>query len=801
MGYAVRQDSGKNAGFLDIRVPFLRGHHADTAHCAVLGLRKNAGDDRQYEFVYGNISNSHNAVLDILTSILSPMQVMFCRSVFTQMERLMRKMYSLSTLRSEINSTMRGSELIKMEWPQSRNAYPLKRLGIRYSRLLMHSLIYALQSARLALVLGFICVSSGLTAEATSPVTTPIPSQADIDRVAAMLPGNPEGVGQPITNRQAWSIAAQEPAFQKQLKDAKVFATQPVPELTVALFNDVVTTGVRDTYETPFRLRSTRLVAFIIAECIENRGEYLPLIEREIGAILAERSWAAPTHVLLSKPYGGIERSIDLATATRAWTLATADYWLGDKLKPETRAHIRSETKRRVFDFYEDAIKTGDPHWGWMIGGSNWNAVCNSGVVGTALALLPSARERALFILGSRNYLSYYLNSFPEDGYDEEGLGYWKYGFGSYLSQAEAVYEATQGKINMFEGSRIRQIALFPRHLEIIDGIFPAFGDSDVVRAKGLEQAASFALLTLINQRWNMGWTDLDPAMNDMWATHPLGDRLYSFGLFGFPLPVYSGNAAAGSPPARDEASADNLRFFFKDSSVLITRSNRPGAPRLGLAIKGGHDGVGHGHNDNGSYVVVCDGAGLLVDPGMEIYTSKTFTIHRFESMMMNSYGHDVPYVGNTLQQGGTSSLGKIISTRFTDERDTLVMDLITGYPVPGVRKITRTYVLDRTRPAVEITDEAEFDQPTTFGSALITIWNWKERGPGSFLIYNESSAVQATVTVDGGSIDNKVEPFIAFRLPPDLHPERLGVSVSTPLTHVVMHTLIVPVQMPKPRK
>jgi len=276
-----------------------------------------------------------------------------------------------------------------------------------------------------------------------------------------------------------------------------------------------------------------------------------------------------------------------------------------------------------------------------------------------------------------------------------------------------------------------------------------------------------------------------------------LGDRLDGFGIFGFPLPVYQGSVVAGSPPAPSESLVGNLRFFFKDSSVLISRSARANAPRLGLAIKGGHNGGGHGHNDNGTYVVVCNGEGLLVDPGMEIYTAKSFGPHRFESMMMNSYGHDVPYVGNTLQQGGIHSEGKIVSTSFTDDADTLVMDLTSGYPVPGVRKITRTYVLDRTRPAVEITDEAEFDRPTAFGSALVTIWQWKEEGPGSFLIYNKTAAVQATVTVEDGSLENKVEPITGFRIPHGLNPERLGINVSSPALHVVMHTTIVPAEVP----
>ena len=287
-----------------------------------------------------------------------------------------------------------------------------------------------------------------------------------------------------------------------------------------------------------------------------------------------------------------------------------------------------------------------------------------------------------------------------------------------------------------------------------------------------------------------------------MFVAHPAGDRLFGLGIFGFPLPAYGGSVVLGSPPAADETAQGNLRFFFKPENVFITRSERPGAPRLGLALKGGANIGGHGHNDNGTYVAVCNGAALIVDPGMEMYTAKSFGPHRYENMFNNSYGHDVPYVGNTLQKFGPNALGKIVSTNFTDDKDTLVMDLTTSYPVPALQKLTRTYVLDRTKPSIEITDEASFTEPTAFGSALVTVWDWKEEAPGVFLFSHEKSAVRATVTVDQGTILDKAEPIVGFLPLGDallyhLKPERLGVNLAEPVTNVVMHTLIVPAAAP----
>ena len=256
-----------------------------------------------------------------------------------------------------------------------------------------------------------------------------------------------------------------------------------------------------------------------------------------------------------------------------------------------------------------------------------------------------------------------------------------------------------------------------------------------------------------------------------MFATHPLCDRLFGFGIFGFPRPQFGDSMVAGSPATPEELATSKLRYFFPNGNALITRSQRPGAPDLGLAVKGGtndHEGSGnkgHAHNDNGTYYVATKGVPLVVDPGMEIYAQGFVRTHRFESMMMNSYGHDVPYIRGTLQKSSTTALAVITDTSFTDDKDSMTMDLTSSYDVPSLIKVTRTYTLDRTKPSVEITDTADFSAPTDYGSAFITGSKWKEEGPGSFLIYEKQAAVQTTIIWKGtarrSSIKSNPSPCI----------------------------------------
>ena len=111
---------------------------------------------------------------------------------------------------------------------------------------------------------------------------------------------------------------------------------------------------------------------------------------------------------------------------------------------------------------------------------------------------------------------------------------------------------------------------------------FPAFGDSVSAEIHGITHAVDTALLLFINERWGMGWTDLANVKNDMFASHPLGDRLYAFGLFGFPRPEYGNSLVAGSPTAPDETAQGDLRYFLQGGQRLHQplATTRRGPPR-----------------------------------------------------------------------------------------------------------------------------------------------------------------------------------------------------------------------------
>lgn len=613
----------------------------------------------------------------------------------------------------------------------------------------------------------------------------------------AALPLQPAGVGAPIDQRAAWQHAARWPSIQRQASDARRFLRESIPALNDAVIEEGRQKQDRQIYEIPMRLRLVRLNAFVIAEGLDNRGEFLPAIEREMSAIMDEPGWVVGG--ALTSEIGTPKcTQVDLVTAPRAWTLATADYWLGDRLPRELRRRLREQLEARVFAPYLEDAAAEKKRFFWLEAQTNnWGPVCHAGIVGAALAVVDSREYRARLVHTAVTRLDGYLHgwSVSPDGLCLEGVGYWDYGFGNYLLLAETLWQQSDGKINLYAGERVRQVATATRRLELSHGSYPPFADCAIYMRPNV------ALLWLIKERFGLRgpawpeapeggeelfrpeWAFQDfPGRPDpkelagfMFALHPQGDRLAAYGIFAFPFTP--GVANEGAPFAMDP-----LRSIFVDSGVAVLRDVTPGKPVLSLAVKGGHNDEPHGHHDLGSYVIAVDGWPLLLDPGAELYTPSTFSPRRFESMMNNSLGHPVPLVAGKPQLDGAAARTVLQHTSADDAREVITMDLTSGYDVPALKKLTRTFTLMRKEQRIEIVDDVEFSDARAFGTAFVTNSAWRERGPGQFVISDGGVALDVVLEADGGELDARSEPVTAPRQKPGIAPLRLGYDFREPV-------------------
>lgn len=633
------------------------------------------------------------------------------------------------------------------------------------------------QSLSVLIIFLFILAGAASVRGAASVEAAQI-DKSRISEIAAMLSEKPKGFGVPISDRAAWEALGKNDSFEGEISDAERLLKEPIPEQPDDLFLDFSRTGNRTRWQRVSGQRRGRISTLVLAECLENKGRFMPAFEEIVRALCAERTWVMPAHDAKLTNFRGESVDIDLGSSALAWSLATADYLLADKLKPEIRHLLRDNLERRIFQPYRDMVAgKREKNW-WMTGTNNWNAVCLAGVTGTALAVIDSRDSRALFVAAAEHYSKNFLDGFTDDGYCSEGLGYWNYGFGYYVMLSEMIHQATGGKLDLLQDNKAKQAATFGSKIEIINGVYPAFADCSINAKPGSK------LMYFVSRRLGMGlrrWEQLDPVS--------AGGSLYESMMYSFPT------SASETPAAQSGSEGPGIRSWFDKAGILICRPAVNSAVRMAVALKGGHNNEHHNHNDVGSFVVVLGDKALLLDPGGEVYTARTFSSRRYESKVLNSFGHPVPLVAGKLQRTGEQARARVVHQSFTDDSDTLVLDISSAYDVPELKKVERKFVYSRSGSgSLSVTDEVVFSKPCDFGTALITFDTWQKLSGSSLKIQDGKEAVCVSITA--GGVDFEIQPeTIQEDLSGNKKPTRLGIHLTRPVSQAVISLTIAPAE------
>jgi hypothetical protein len=611
-----------------------------------------------------------------------------------------------------------------------------------------------------------------------------------VDEIARQLTARPVFFTPPFSDRVFWDARAREKSVVLLLANADRLAAEPIPELDAPLFAEYSRTGVRKSYELPFSERTHRLNVFLFAEGLSASGRYLSVIERELAAILDEPTWAAPAHVQGQSDWTRCRQVIDLAAAARAWSVATTDFLLGDRLAPATRARIRAEVRDRVLMPYAKRAREGghaEHLFRWMTGLSNWNAVCNAGVCGAALLLCETPVERAWFAAAFETLTGRFLDGYAGDGYCHEGIGYWVYGFGHYAMAAEAIRLSTSGAIDLsMQNEKVRRIGRFGADWEIIGGMYPPFGDSK------MERPPPAWLDAFCTRRYGAAAGVAEDRSPDglSYYRHGLGAHLFVT-AFDLASSRSVGSASPAPPPPP--------RSWYPEGGALVARSTEPGRG-LAVAFKGGDNGQSHRHHDLGSYVVLCDGEPLLIDPGRDTYVRDTFSEKRFTSGLMNSFGHPVPRVAGRLQRDGAEARAVTVRTVFTDDIDVWEIDLTSAYDVPELEQLTRTFTFSRANGGrLEIRDRVTFRTPQIFGSALILSPDQRREtmDTGSCRVHGKTTHVHVSwiAIADGRTEAAAVKEEPVFGIVPEEGAKavRIGLDLAAPAREATLTVVITP--------
>lgn len=561
--------------------------------------------------------------------------------------------------------------------------------------------------------------------------------------------------------RALWDRLANTASGKKVLRQAEGLLKAQLPDLPESLYKEYYRNGNRTNYQTAYNRLIGRFKTLTLAEMFENKGRFVAPLAETLEYFCDQPSWVLPAHDYDGKIYDGQALYSDLVSTCSGGSLAIAINLLEDKLPKETVERVKSEIERRVLKPYRDAVAAEKPQRGmwWVRTHNNWNSVCHAGTIAAALNVVDSKEERAFYLAGA-DYFSEtcFMKGFTKDGYCSEGMGYWNYGVGNYLALGALARVATNGSLDLFRFPKMRAILDYAPTLEIDKGNYAVFADC-AMNAKPYAEYVGY-----LSRLKGYGYVEFE--------TRGLGKNFDVSDLFETVAFAYDQEVVFAPEPAEATKFDLPIRTEFPDAGVVICRPNASAKGYyFATAFKGGHNAEMHNHNDVGSYTLVLGNAAdpkaadLFVsrDPGGETYTARTFSSRRYEGELLNSYGHPVPRIAGTLQSTGAAAKGVYLAKDFSNERDSVTIDLRSAYNVPTLKTLTRSFEYERAADnetgAFTIVDAATFEEgkEEEFETAIITFEKPEIRDNGNALTIKIGNVVVNVDARDAKGAEQKI--------------------------------------------
>ena len=532
-----------------------------------------------------------------------------------------------------------------------------------------------------------------------------------------------------ITERDSWAALLATGQGAQEVKEAQKCLEEPITDCPEDVYKEFFVNGNRSNAQRLLNIRYRRICTLAFAELLEAKGRFLPALEEALRDMCAFPSWVLPAHDPQGKIFDGTHMNSDLRSTELGASFAVLRQALLPVLSEETSLLLANEIRRRVLAPYEKAVRGGIfPGMWWMTTSNNWNSACHGGTAIAALALCSDFYQKAWFLACAEYFVTkYFMPGFTPDGYCSEGIDYWNYGFGEFANLAEIAYRQTGGEVNLYRTDRVRNTAMYGVRSMLKPGFFPSIADCSIT-------AQSDRRLTgLMSIRLGLGLSQYEREfrVRPILFRSDCLDTAKLLVVYYF-QPEELGSAVGGTA----ENANDPLRGDFPDAGVLVCRAPQDTSGeydpcQLCAFFKGGNNGEFHNHNDLGVYGILLGKNYLVVDPGDEVYTQRTFSPRRYEGELLNSYGHSVPRVNGTLQIGGKEARAVVLEKSLTPQADTLTLDLTSAYPEQGLQTLNRTCLFTRAEIGspneVTVTDRFVFqpEKAGTFESPLVTFAQW----------------------------------------------------------------------------
>lgn len=477
--------------------------------------------------------------------------------------------------------------------------------------------------------------------------------------------------------------------------------------------------GDRLSYEVNHFERRRALQSLVLAQCILGKEDetYKPDILNGIMAICEESYWGASAHNTSSdykEPHlmlipDRLHPNIDLFSAETGSLLSWTMYLLGDtfgEVSTPLWERVRFEIKDRILDQF-----LGDNYYWWMgLNGSfvnNWNPWITGNIV--SCIILSSQDDDAIYrgMWKSFYVLDNYYNAMPDDGGCDEGVSYW-FSAGNALFQALYTwYHATNGVINFFDDEKIKKIGHYIVTAHVADNCFLNFADGNhtyklnpfyiTLFGKYIKDNEMISLGKMLSKKY-----DKTRLANGSRAKGTIELRFY--------LKSILEELFEEIPDIAEEVSHD-IEMILPDLQMAQIRQNKDSKGFV-IGAKGGNNDESHNHNDVGSLIAYFNGEPLLIDPGVETYSAKTFSAQRYDIWTMQSAWHNLPTINGEMQKFGKEFCAEDFKVIKEENNSLIEVSFGSAYPnSTSLEKLNRKILLDRENQAFCLTDEFEFSK------------------------------------------------------------------------------------------
>lgn len=394
---------------------------------------------------------------------------------------------------------------------------------------------------------------------------------------------------------------------------------------------------------------ANRIIACSYAYRMTGDEKYLTKAEKDINTVCDFSDWNSPTHFLDG--------------AEMAHGVGIGYDWMYSDLSPETRN--KAEKAIKNYAFY--CALNGKWNLNFYTTASNWNQVCNGGLVIAALAIYETCKTDAQKIIDKalESNAKVMETIYNPDGNYPEGYGYWGYGTAFECIMLSGMESCTGSDNGLSDVAGFKKTGQWIMFMEGMNK--KVFNYSDCA-------PTSVAMPPL----WYLAWKFNDPSLVYIESSKIKNGLYSSSGAYKYyPMAiVYADKLGTGkvSAPTGHVWSGNGINpvalahgdWTFSDSDKF-------------LGVKAGRADYSHGHLDVGSFVYDALGVRWSADLGLQSYSSIENVIAgmggnfgdygqnsmRWDVFRYNNFNHSTLTINNARHRvAGRASITQVIDEK-----------------------------------------------------------------------------------------------------------------------------------------